>query len=280
MPSSEEYIKFEASTIETIDTGIYGWLKDSLDLHTKTNKGIYKVPVLWLGSERVWQIKKDARIRDKVGKLILPLVTINRTGMQKDPNYKGAYQANNFEKNDYKGGVEPVGSRIQQDKTQNFQSTIAQKKTFNKQQNYKLDENNQIIYETFNASIPVYVAVTYSIILRTEYQQQMNDLLQPFITSTGQINCFLFESDGHKFEAFIQQDFSMNNNTSNLSEEERMFETKVDIKVLGYLCGEGYSRKKPTLARRENQVKVRITGERRIVGDKIPWKKKGKDYRE
>ena len=57
MPSSDEYIKFEASTIETIDTGLYNWLDKTLDLHTKTNKGIYKVPVLWLGSERVWQIK-------------------------------------------------------------------------------------------------------------------------------------------------------------------------------------------------------------------------------
>lgn len=280
MPSSEEYVKFKASSIETIDTGFYNWLNGSLDLHTKTNKGIYKVPVLWLGSERVWQIKKDVRIRDKVGKLILPLATINRTSMQKDPNFKGAYQANDFEQNDYKGGTEAVASRIQQDKTQNFQSVIAQQKTYNKQQTFKLDENNQVIYESFKAPIPVYVTVVYSVTLRTEYQQQMNDLLQPFITTTGQINSFVFKEDGHKYEAFIQQDFSMNNNTANLSEEERMFETKIDIKVLGYLCGEGYSRKKPTLARRENQVKVRITGERTIVGDKVPWKKKDKDYRE
>ena len=280
MPSSDEYIKFEASTIETIDTGLYNWLDKTLDLHTKTNKGIYKVPVLWLGSERVWQIKKDVRIRDKVGKLVLPLVTINRTSMQKDPNFKGSYQAFIPENKDYKGGSEPVGSRIQQDKTQNFQSTVAQTKTQNKQQTFKLEENNLVVRETFNTPSPVYMSITYSITLRTEYQQQMNDLIQPFITTTGQINSFVFEDSGHKYEAFIQQDYSLNNNTSNLSEEERMFETKIDIKVLGYFSGEGYSRKKPLLARRENQVKIRITGERRIVGDKAPWKKKDKDYRE
>ena len=104
--------------------------------------------------------------------------------------------------------------------------------------------------------------------------------MQPFLTSTGQINSFTFKRDGHTYEAFIQQDFSMKNNTTNIGEEERMFETKVTIKVLGYLVGEGYSRKRPQLARRENQVKIRFTGERRIIGDKVPWKKKDNDYRD
>ena len=280
MPSNDEYVHFKASTLETVDTGLYEWVNEKLDVHTKTNNGIYKVPVLWLGSERVWQIKKDARIRDKVGKLILPLITINRTSATKDPNFKGSYQANIPEAKDYKGGAEAVDSTINQDKTQNFQSTIAQRNTNNAQQTGKNEENNQVIYNTFNAPIPVYVTMVYSITLRTEYQEQMNDLLQPFIASTGQINSFIYKKDGHKYEAFIQQDFSFNNNTANVGEEERMFETKVDIKVLGYVSGEGYSRKKPLLGRRENQVKVRFTSERRIVGDKVPWKKKDKDYRE
>lgn len=277
---NNEFIKFEASTLEGIDTGLYDWVNNVLDVHTKTNKGIYKIPVLWLGSERSYQIKNDVRIRDKVGKLILPLMTVNRDSVTKDPNFKGAYQANNFENSDYRGGIEPVASRINQDKTQNFQSTIAQRNTNNLQQTGKNDENNQIVYDTYKTSIPVYVTVKYSVTLRTEFQQQMNDAMQPFITTTGQINSFVFHYKGHKYEAFIEQDFSANNNTKNVGEEERMFETTINIKVLGYLSGEGYSRKKPLLARRENQVKVRFTNERRIVGDKIPWKKKNNDYKE
>lgn len=273
-------IKFEASTIETIDTSIYEWLDNSLDLHTTTNKGLFKVPVLWLGSERVWQIKSDRRIRDKVGKLILPLVTINRDSITKDPSFKGSFQAHLYEKQDYKGGTTPAGSNINQDKTQNFQNSIRTRNTENAQHTGKIDDNNQTIYNTYNAPVPVYINTMYTITLRTEYQQQMNDLLQPFVTTTGQINSFILKRDGHRYEAFIQQDYSMNNNTTNIGEEERMFETKIQIKVLGYLVGEGFNRPRPTLARRENQVKVRITNERSIVGDKIPWKKKDNDYRD
>tara|TARA_R100000030_G_scaffold57288_1_gene43144 strand:- start:102 stop:941 length:840 start_codon:yes stop_codon:yes gene_type:complete len=277
---NNEFIKIEASTLETIDTGLYNWVNNIIDIHTKTNKGIYKIPVLWLGAERSYQVKNDVRIRDKVGKLILPLISVNRDSVTKDPTFKGSYQANNFENSDHRGGVEPASKRINQDKTQNFQSEIAQKTTDNKQQTYKIDENSQIIYDSYNAPIPVYVTVKYNITLRTEFQQQMNDAMQPFITTTGQINSFVFQNQGHKYEAFIEQDFSNNNNTKNVGEDERMFESTISIKVLGYLSGEGYSRKKPLLARRENQVKVRFTNERRIVGDKVPWKKKNNDYKE
>jgi hypothetical protein len=276
----KDNIKFKASTIETIDTSLYDWLDGDLSLHTKTNKGIYKVPTLWLGTERVWQVKNDQRIRDKVGKLILPLITINRASITKDPNFKGAFQANLFEDIDYKGGAHPVESVINQDKTQNFQNTIATKESKNLQQTGKIDANNEIIYNTYNAPIPVYVNISYDITIRTEYQQQMNDLIQPFIVTTGQINSFILKKDGHRYEAFIQQDYSSNNNTTNIGEDERMFETKISIKILGYLVGEGYNRNKPVLSRRENQVKIRFTKERALIGDKIPWKKKNNDYRD
>ena len=64
-----------------------------------------------------------------------------------------------------------------------------------------------------------------------------------------------------------------------MGEEERMFETKVQIKVLGYLIGEGDNREKPKVTIRENRVQVRISRERVITGDKIPWKDKDDDYR-
>ena len=41
---NDEFIKFEASTLESIDTGLYNWVNSVLDVYTKTNKGIYKVP--------------------------------------------------------------------------------------------------------------------------------------------------------------------------------------------------------------------------------------------
>ena len=272
-------ITLEPSTIETIDTGIYRWVDETLDLHTTTNDGYKKANCIWLGADRSFQIKNNKDLRDSLGKLKLPLITVNRDSINKDPAFKGSFQANLPEERDYKGGSITTARRIQQEKTRNFANADVARSLKDSRATGKSD-NNKIVYEYLTMPIPTYITVMYSVVLRTEYQQQMNDLTTPFITKTGQINSFLFSENGHQYEAFIQPDFSENKNTTNLSEDERMFETKVQIKVLGYLVGEGVNREKPEITIRENQVQVRISRERVIVGDKAPWKKKNKDYRD
>mgnify|MGYP001434383778 CR=1 FL=1 len=185
-----------------------------------------------------------------------------------------------YEKNDYRGGATPAARSVNQGDTRDIQNNRVANQTKNSQTTGPLGSDGQAIYDTLESPIPVYVTMMYSVTLRTEFQQQMNDLLQPFITSTGQINSFLLKKDGHKYEAFIQQDMALNNNTKNLGEDERMFETTIQIKVLGYLIGEGYNRERPVLSKRQNRAKVVYTNERTLVGDKIPHKTQNNDYKD
>ena len=266
MPANETPV--QPSTIENIDTGLYEWVR-GLKLSSITNDGFKKAPVIWLGTERAFQIKNNKEIRDSVGKLKLPLITLNRDSISKDPNFKGSFQANLYEKGDYRGGTITIKRKIKQNKTRNFANADSARARNGDETRRK--ENKKIVYEWLTIPIPVYVTMMYTVVIRTEYQQQMNDLLAPFITTTGQINSFVFENEGWDYEAFIQQEFAENKNVDNLGEEERMFETKIQIKVLGYLIGEGINRVKPNISPRENQVQVRIGRERTIVGDKRPW---------
>ena len=277
MAYNEDSQATPACTLETIDGAMYDFI-EKLNLHTSTNKGLSKARTLWLGTERVYQIKSDKRIRDATGALILPLVTINRASMVKDPAFKGSFQAH------YPPGTEGRSTTTKtvpnQEKTSNFQTAHLSKNSDGTGYGKNKKGEGPVVYDTYDSTVPVYVTVNYDITLRSEYQQQMNDLLQPFITGTGGINSFLFGKDGHRFEAFVQQDFGQNNNIANLGEQERVFETKVTIKVLGYLVGEGLNNKKPTLSRRENRAKIRFSRERTIIGDKVPWKDKDNDYRD
>ena len=277
MAYNEDSQATPACTLETIDGAMYDFI-EKINLHTSTNKGLSKARTLWLGTERVYQIKSDKRIRDATGAIILPLVTINRASMVKDPAFKGSFQAH------YPPGTEGRSTTTKtvpnQEKTSNFQTAHLSKNSDGTGYGNNKKGEGPVVYDTYDSTVPVYVTVNYDITLRSEYQQQMNDLLQPFITVTGGINSFLFGKDGHRFEAFIQQDFGQNNNIANLGEQERVFETKVTIKVLGYLVGEGLNNKKPTLSRRENRAKIRFSRERTIIGDKVPWKDKDNDYRD
>lgn len=277
--ASEEYT-LQPSTIESIDRAIYELINDRFDLHTTTNEGFKKVPVLWISPERAFHIKRK-EIRDSVGKLKLPLITIERASMSKDPNFKGSYQANIFPETKgprgYKKHQRVVTRRIAKKPTRKFAAADSFKD--NKQYHYPTD-NNKVVYEHLFMPIPVWVNVGYSITLRTEYQQQMNHLITPFATKTGNINSLIAHYEGHQYTVFIEESFTKANNMSNLGEEERSFQTTVNLKVLGYLLGDGPNEDAPKIVRKESIVELKLVRERSIIGDEKPWETDNKKYRD
>jgi len=68
----------------------------------------------------------------------------------------------------------------------------------------------------------------------------------------------------------LPKDFAANNNVQDLGEDERMFETKIDIRVLGHLIGAGNNQERPKVVIRENAVQIRFPKERVMVGDEHP----------
>jgi hypothetical protein len=271
---------FSPSTLETVDYAIYDYINEDLSLKTTTNKGVEKVPVIWSSAERSHQIKNNKEYRDGEGMIILPAITIERTSVVKDLNTRGAYYGHTFpfQSQPEKGGSIVIARRIKQGKTSNFANADANRRYNNvAAPKFVRHSTDKVVYETISIPAIVYADITYSILLRTEYQQQMNDLLQPFITRPGTINGFMVNRDGHKYEAFVQSDFSLNNNVSSMENEERRFETTVQIKVLGYLIGEGINQETPKLSIRENAVQVRIPREHVVWGDPLVTRGSDKD---
>ncbi len=269
------------SNIENIDYAMTSWLKKDLNLFATTNEGSKKVDILWQVPERAFQIKNKKELRDDSGALKLPLISVQRTGITKDPSRKGAYQAHKFSNNlNGRTGRITIAKRIVQDKTRNF-AVASGTRTNNGgklQQNFPRI-NKKIVVQSLSIPIPVYVNVDYKISIKTEYQQQMNDLLQPFISRTGQLNHFVFTHNNHRYEAFIDQSFAQTNNSSNLGEEERNFTTKITIKVLGYINGDGLNDPKPEVTTKENVVEIRMSRERAVLEDEVPWILKDNKYR-
>jgi hypothetical protein len=251
-----------ASRIEDIDYAMVSWIKEDLDLTTLTNEGYKRVPVLWQTPERAFQIKNNRDLREpddhSSGAITLPVITIERTGITKDPANKGSFQANLFSnKRNGRVGRMTIAKRIKQDKTRNFAVVgNTRTNTSGTRQKFFPRENKKVVIETLSIPIPIYVNLDYKIIVKTEYQQQMNDLTQPFMTRTGQINSFVMRRNGHLYEAFIDQGFAQSNNVANLNEDERQFTSEVNIKVLGYLIGEGNSDDRPIVTKEESIVEV------------------------
>ena len=266
---------FMPSTLETIDMALYDYLNEELDIHAKTNKGFKKSPIIWVSSERSFQVKNNKDLRDSNGNLILPMITVERTSVVKDPAFKGVFQAHLPQGTGPKRTVIAAARRINQEKTSNFANADAARLSgdITRTDNSGLGgvnatgKNEKVVTQTITMPLPNYITLMYSVVLRAEFLQQVNDMVQPFITRTGNINNFFIQKDGHRFEGFVQSDFAQNNNASNMGEEERTYETKIDLKILGYLMGEGPNDERPKLSIRENFVEVKIPREQVITGD-------------
>jgi hypothetical protein len=281
-------IEFQPSTIETIDFAVFEWLNEKMNIHSTTNEGWRKVPVIWTSAERAHQIKNDQDIRDSSGMLKYPIITLERTTINKDPQKKGSVPANIRDINDEKGGTITIARRIQQDKTSNFQNADLNKllganqnikrgnsRTLqNKAGLYELRDqrslsNKKVVYETVTIPIPVHVIVMYNIFIKTEYVQQMNEIITPFFTKNGNTRSIILNKDNHRFEAFMNGDFTQENNYSSLNEERKVYGSKISLEVLGKLIGSDVNQDRPKIVIRENAVEFKFPRESVVFGDQI-----------
>jgi len=281
-------IEFPASTLETIDKAMLEFIDETLNLSVDTNNGFEKVPVLWVTAERAYQIKHNKDLRDKEEMLILPLITVNRSSVTKEPNFKGSVYANLYPENDAKGGTITIARKINQKKTAEFQNAEANRKYgVDKNVASKMKNTNKrnmsaakTVYETITIPIPVWVKVMYEITVRSEYQQQLNQMVTPFLTVPGNSRTpKRIENDGHYYEIFIDGSLTDTSNKAALGMERRNYETTINIETLGYLIGDGDNQEKPKIVKRENAVEFKFARERTIFGD-IPDTIKDGFYRE
>ena len=265
-------IQIPPANIENVDTAIYNWLNEEMNVFVTSNKGWKKVPVIWVSAERAYQTKRDKGLRDKDGAIILPVITIERTNMTKNPGNKGIYWANVPPADDARGGSIEITKIINQEKTSNFARADTKRKTG--QLNFITSKKNKkIVFQTASIPMPVYIEMDYAINIRTEYQQQMNEIAQTFMSRPGGINRINIENNGYKYEAFVQHDFSQESNVNDMGDEARRYKTIVSVKVLGYIIGEDANEKRPAIIVRENAVEVKLPRESVMIGEETPWDK-------
>ena len=284
MSKIKEY-EIMPSNLETIDKAMVTWLSEELNLHATTNKGRTKVPVIWLAAERSFNIKHDQEIRDSNGILKLPIVSINKATVIKDPIDKGGYyaplphniNASTDDLRSVRGGMVTYSRRIGQKKTSNVakQNKVRYPSVVDK------TKNSRIVYEEVSMPLPVYININYSIVVKTNYQQQMNEILATFIykpNSPG-INSFIINADGHRYEAFMDPTFTPSNNASSLGDSEKFYESRIGIKVQGYIMGAQDNDDRPKAIVRETVAEIAISREKVALGDINPFLE-DEDYRE
>lgn len=188
----------------TIDTAILSYLQKKIKPVVSQDGKQIQVPVIYGNPERWKSAQQDGSLRDKNGKILLPIMMVRRTIMKKN----------------------------------NINSPV------NKYQNYvfKTKWNSRNIYDRFTAlngitpseiyhttMIPDYYDITYEAMIWTEYMEQMNKLVENISFESDE---YWGNDNSYKFITHIKEFQQM---TELPVGNDRMVRSKFNLDVKAYI---------------------------------------------
>ena len=281
--SRGEEITIPSCTIEDVDRAMFGLFNENLDLFYRQDGAIIRIPVIFATGERFAILSRNKPLRDDNDTLILPLVSIARSGVSKDmsrpmgtnqgqpitikrrlakddPIYQRLVNREALENQDdrvsdsHKLKVGLTGSRGKGTKPGQIASRRPRGETASIYRQGKLlsPKVGNNIYEIYEIPNVKYYTATYEVTFWTQYTQQMNDLLMAFMSSahTNSKLTFRIETDkGYYFVAYLDGDFSPGNNFSDFTDEERLVRYSFNMAVPAYIVSPDYEGSRNTIRR-------------------------------
>lgn len=237
-------------TIDVIDRAIRDWFDLTAAPHVMSPKNERKkVPVVMSSGERWITSRGLAGIRDKNGVLILPVISVRRTGVEQTNDQSAL-------------GTETENIQISKQ--------IAGPKTNNLQNIYPLRQpvyrgpENPVVYEVTTIPWPHRIQAYYELMVQTQYTSQMNMILEKIFNSTDILNSFVAPFDnknrhsplGDKFAerdgldgycvGYMESTYDDRGNFEEFTDQERIikYSTSFRVPAVLQLDPEG---EKPTL---------------------------------
>ena len=263
-------IEIPSCTLEDVDRSVFNLFDKQLPLQAKSNgDGVKKIPVIFATGERFAVLRRKEPLRDKTGAIILPLISIMRSGINQDPDngisggqtspivikrrlskdnpiYKRLINEHRLKNQDDNAedshNLSPVGSGA-------IPGTIGSRRTPPQQTEESRSGNllkpqlSNNIYETLTIPPVKYYTATYSITFWSQYTQEMNNMLMTIMSlyQNNHRRTFKLETDkGYWFVGYVSGDLNPENNTDDFKDEERIIKCTFDIKVNAYIIAPQY----------------------------------------
>jgi len=253
-------------TIEDVDRGVFNLFNKELPLFYKRKDQMKKVPVIFATGERFAILARNKPLRDKSNALILPLISIIRTGIDQE-NAKGAGQ--------FQGGPITIRTKITKDdeRYQRWFNNLGFKNAddiaiatndnkddgdgggtkagriatrraavaipFSSRRGTILKPNISGNLMEFIQMPPIkqYTA-SYEITFWTQYTQEMNTLLTVMMGGyvENRRRTFVINTDdGYRFTAFVDAALNPQNNFDDFTDAERLVKYSFNLSVAAYL---------------------------------------------
>lgn len=255
-----------ACGIEDVDRALFQLFDKDIIFETERGgNDPEKVPVIFATGERFALVKKRRALRDNNGILILPLISIRRTGIEQEFAGRGIAQdvgdiviKRRLSDRDraYQNLVNKLGLTNQSNvatktnladidaETGNNPGTLASRRPSAlsgvRSSKELLDSNlANNIFEVITIPFPHFYRATYEITFWTQYTQHMNQMLERLMSSyDAQGNQFRINTDkGYWFVAYVDEAVNATDNFDDFSEQERIIRYTFNLNVPAYFVG-------------------------------------------
>lgn len=230
-------------TLMDIDTAIFEYIDNEINLTVEDNGENIKVPVLYGSPERWKAIQSDGAIRDNNGKLQLPAIMFKRNSVAKNP------------------ALATLNRHLNVQVLQKFSEK-------NKYDKFSLmTKTSAPVAQVLNVTLPDHVTLTYEFMLWTEYVEQMNTLIEKINWASEE---YWGDPKRFKFRVYID-DYS--NNIEVSSGKDRMVQTTFAMRVQAYLLADSFENKKLTTDKFLTPRKI-VIGKEYVDGEQMSAIKK------
>lgn len=253
--------------LEDVDSAIFNLFDKEIPIQIDetSSAGMKKVPVIFAGGEKWAMLKKNRPLRDKSNTLILPLITIGRTGFSQTSAEDLAGRGIN-----QKTGEIVIRRRL--DKSDRGYQNLINRTSLQGQQNLAVTPLDAVIdqlatrrsigdisedptvrsgglvsgrkskmgnaYETIVIPSPQFITVTYDVIVWTQYTHHMNQVMETIISSyLPQVQGWRLDTPkGYWFMANVDEgSFAAETNFEDMSQGERIIKQKFSVKVPAFI---------------------------------------------
>ena len=210
----KDFTKNFAVTLKDIDTSVMTHLKNVMKPRIKEANEVIKVPVYYGNEERWKNFRKRGVLRDKNGSLILPLIMFRRTDVSFDDAMPMSFD------HDVKGEFIKVARSNRWSKD-------------NQYDRFSVQSGVQPVQEIIYTGMPDHVICNYSVVMMTNFIEQMNILSDLFLEHIG---TYFGDSEQYKFLSSL--DGSISDASEMNQDGERLIKTEFGLSIKAYVIPE------------------------------------------
>jgi len=203
-----------------------------------------RVPVVFASGERWALASKKSPIRDKSGSLILPIISISRSGIEQNST-KGLGVSENFNEMVVRRRLADEDPLFQALRNADGLRNSGRALTPTEEATDYYRETGRIlqprmgpaIYETLVIPMPKYFTVKYEVTMWAQYVGQLNQMVTTLLGSyvNGHRSIKVTTTKGYWFVAYFDQSVGNGSNFESFTDDERLVKATVTAEVPGYL---------------------------------------------